>query len=149
MRPTGPGSSCPTARSSVGSSPSRRGPRSGPGCARCPVWRWCSRSTIPGGCGAISSTRPHVLDELPLQIRMWVCPACQVPHDRDFNAAKVILAAGRAERLNACGARVRPQLVAAVGVETGSAPTAGLQSGEHVNRSPSRAHTRGQVAAVT
>ncbi len=66
----------------------------------------------------------HVLDELPLQIRTWVCPACQVPHDRDFNAAKVILAAGRAESLNACGARVRPQLVAAVGVETGSTPTA-------------------------
>ena len=31
---------------------------SGPGCARCPVWRWCSRSTIRGGRGATSSTRP-------------------------------------------------------------------------------------------
>ena len=49
-----------------------------------------------------------VLDELPLQIRRWTCPACWVGHDRDYNAAKIILAAGRAERLNACGAPVSP-----------------------------------------
>lgn len=66
----------------------------------------------------------HRLDELPLQIRTWTCPSCQATHDRDHNAAKIILAAGRAERLNDCGARVRPQPVAAVGVETGSTPTA-------------------------
>ncbi len=66
----------------------------------------------------------HRLDELPLQIRTWTCPSCQAVHDRDHNAAKIILAAGRAERLNDCGARVRPQPVAAVGVETGSTPTA-------------------------
>ena len=47
-----------------------------------------------------------------------------VAHDRDHNAAKVILAAGRAERLNDCGARVRPQPVGAVGDEAGSTPTA-------------------------
>jgi putative transposase len=40
----------------------------------------------------------HVLDELPLPVRQWTCPACRAVHDRDHNAAKVILAAGRAER---------------------------------------------------
>jgi transposase len=64
------------------------------------------------------------LAELPLQIRQWTCPACHVVHDRDHNAAKIILAAGRAERLNACGARVSPQPIAAVSVEAGSTPTA-------------------------
>ena len=80
-------------------------------------WLASSKTCSTPGCG-------HRLDELPLQIRTWVCPSCQVIHDRDHNAAKVILAAGRAERLNAYGARVSPQPVAAVGVETGSTPTA-------------------------
>lgn len=80
-------------------------------------WLASSKTCSAPGCG-------HVLDELPLQVRTWVCPSCQVTHDRDHNAAKVILAAGRAERLNACGARVGPQPVAAVGVEAGSNPTA-------------------------
>ena len=31
---------------------------SGAGWPRCPVWRWCSRSTILVGLGATSSTRP-------------------------------------------------------------------------------------------
>jgi putative transposase len=77
------------------------------------VSRWLASSKTCSACG-------HRLDELPLQIRSWQCPSCQVVHDRDHNAANVILAAGRAERLNACGARVRPQPVAAVGVEAGS-----------------------------
>jgi len=81
------------------------------------VSRWLASSKTCAACG-------YRLDELPLQIRVWQCPSCQVVHDRDHNAANVILAAGRAERLNACGARVRPQPVAAVGVEAGSTPTA-------------------------
>jgi putative transposase len=81
------------------------------------VSRWLASSKTCAACG-------HRLDELPLHIRSWVCPSCQTVHDRDHNAANVILAAGRAERLNACGARVRPQPVAAVGVEAGSTPTA-------------------------
>src|SRR5277367_5887333 len=81
------------------------------------VSRWLASSKTCSGCG-------HRLHELPLQVRTWTCPACQAVHDRDHNAAKVILAAGRAERLNDCGARVRPQPVAAVGVEAGSTPTA-------------------------
>jgi putative transposase len=80
------------------------------------VSRWLASSKTCADCG-------HRLDELPLQIRTWTCPSCQTVHDRDHNAANVILAAGRAERLNACGTRVRPQPVAAVGVEAGSTPT--------------------------
>ena len=61
------------------------------------VSRWLASSKTCSACG-------HRLDELPLQIRQWTCPSCGAVHDSDHNAAKVILAAGRAERLNACGA---------------------------------------------
>ena len=80
------------------------------------VSRWLASSKTCSACG-------HRVKELPLQIRQWTC-RCGVVHDRDYNAAKVILAAGRAERLNACGARIRPQPVAAMGVEAGSTPPA-------------------------
>ena len=36
----------------------------------------------------------HVLDELPLDIREWDCPACNAHHDRDENAAKNIRSQG-------------------------------------------------------
>lgn len=39
--------------------------------------------------------------KLALAQRRWYC-ACGIRHDRDLAAAQVILAAGRAERLNAC-----------------------------------------------
>ena len=82
------------------------------------VSRWLASSKTCSGCG-------HRLDELPLQLRTWTCPACRVVHDRDHNAAKVILAAGRAERLNACGARVSPSTTRkARSDEAGSTPTA-------------------------
>jgi putative transposase len=57
------------------------------------VSHWLASSKTCSACG-------HRIDELPLQVRTWTCP-CGVVHDRDHNAAKVILAAGRAERLNA------------------------------------------------
>jgi putative transposase len=65
----------------------------------------------------------RVADEMPLSIRSWSCP-CGAVHDRDHNAAKNILAAGRAERLNACGAGVSPPLGVAVGDEAGTTPDA-------------------------
>ena len=43
-----------------------------------------------------------------LQVRRWQCRACRAVHDRDVNAARNILAAGRAERQNACGGTVSP-----------------------------------------
>ncbi|MFE5586770.1 RNA-guided endonuclease InsQ/TnpB family protein [Kitasatospora sp. NPDC056531] len=46
----------------------------------------------------------------PLTVREWICGGCATVHDRDVNAACNILAAGRADRLNACGAKVRPGL---------------------------------------
>ncbi len=94
------------------------------------VSRWLASSKTCSVCG-------HRLDELALQIRRWTCPACRTVHDRDHNAAKVILAAGRAERLNAShergrdrasgpgGAPVSPSTTRkARGDEAGSTPTA-------------------------
>jgi putative transposase len=56
----------------------------------------------------------------PLSVRIWACAACGTVHDRDVNAARNILAAGRADRLNACGGDVRPPFAVAVAGETGS-----------------------------
>ncbi|MGW3097081.1 RNA-guided endonuclease InsQ/TnpB family protein [Streptomyces sp. NPDC001102] len=63
----------------------------------------------------------------PLQIREWTCGACGAAHDRDHNAARNVLfegrrivAAGRAETPNACGAPVRRAHVPAQRGETGS-----------------------------
>ena len=64
------------------------------------VSRWLASSKTCSACG-------HQLDELQLQIREWCCPSCGAVHDRDHNAAKVILAAGRAERINASHASGR------------------------------------------
>jgi len=81
------------------------------------VSRWLASSKACSACG-------HQLDELPLQIRTWTC-RCGVVHDRDYNAAKVILAAGRAERQNAGRAPVRPPSTReARDDEAGSTPTA-------------------------
>jgi IS605 OrfB family transposase len=62
--------------------------------------RWFPSSKLCSACGAVAGS-------MPLNVRSWACP-CGAVHDRDVNAAKNILAAGRAERLNACGGTVRP-----------------------------------------
>jgi len=80
------------------------------------VSRWLPSSKTCSGCG-------HVADAMPLRIREWACLACGEAHDRDHNAARNILAAGRAERGNACGALVRPSTEEARGDETGSSQT--------------------------
>jgi putative transposase len=68
--------------------------------------RWYPSSKTCSHCG-------HLLSELKLSTRHWTCPGCRTRHDRDINAAKNILAAGRAvarERPgDACGAGVSRQ----------------------------------------
>ena len=56
----------------------------------------------------------------PLSVRMWTCRACGTVHDRDVNAARNIVTAGRAGTLNACGGTVRPGLAPAGPGETGT-----------------------------
>ncbi|MET7459389.1 transposase [Nonomuraea sp. NPDC005501] len=74
--------------------------------------RWFPSSKLCSACGTIAAS-------MPLSVRSWIC-ACGAAHDRDVNAAINILAAGRADRLNACGDPVRPpHAVARVG-EAGS-----------------------------
>ncbi|WP_203794617.1 RNA-guided endonuclease InsQ/TnpB family protein, partial [Actinoplanes derwentensis] len=68
--------------------------------------RWYPSSKTCSTCG-------HLLPKLDLSTRAWTCPACRTRHDRDINAAKNILAAGRAvageQPGDACGADVRQQ----------------------------------------
>lgn len=57
------------------------------------------------------STCGNVLKELPLSVREWTCPECDTTHDRDINAAiNIMVAAGLAETVNACGEVVNRQL---------------------------------------
>jgi len=48
----------------------------------------------------------HVIDHLPLNQRIWVCPGCKMIHDRDENAAKTIHKAG-GHLVTARGGKVR------------------------------------------
>lgn len=59
--------------------------------------RWYPSSKTCSSCG-------RLLAQLKLDTRHWTCPSCRTRHDRDINAAKNILAAGRA--VSACGADV-------------------------------------------
>nr|WP_017975398.1 RNA-guided endonuclease TnpB family protein [Actinopolyspora halophila] len=53
------------------------------------VDRWYPSSKTCSACGLL-------LNHLKLSVRHWTCPDCGTRHDRDHNAAKNILAAGRA-----------------------------------------------------
>jgi transposase len=53
-------------------------------------------------------------------VRTWACAACGTVHDRDVNAARNILAAGRADKSNACGGQVRPASLLAPAREAGT-----------------------------
>ena len=63
------------------------------------VDRFFPSSKLCSACGTLQ-------EKMPLNVRTWTCD-CGTTHDRDVNAAKNLLAAGRA--VAACGAGVRPQ----------------------------------------
>ena len=77
------------------------------------VGRFEPTSQVCSACGVKDGPKP-------LAVRVWVCSSCGAVHDRDINAARNILAAGRADRLNACGAGVRPPSLVAAGAEAGT-----------------------------
>ncbi|WP_017533601.1 RNA-guided endonuclease InsQ/TnpB family protein [Nocardiopsis alba] len=67
--------------------------------------RWFPSSKTCSECG-------YLLKKLALNTRAWTCPACRTRHDRDVNAAKNLLAAGRVaarDAGDACGAGVSRQ----------------------------------------
>ncbi|MEU8531259.1 RNA-guided endonuclease TnpB family protein [Streptomyces sp. NPDC048629] len=77
------------------------------------IGRFQPTSQVCSACGIKDGPKP-------LHVREWTCLACGTVHDRDINAARNILAAGRADRLNACGAPVRRASVPAQRREAGS-----------------------------
>ncbi len=77
------------------------------------IGRFEPTSQVCSACGVTDGPKP-------LSVRQWACAACGTVHDRDVNAARNILAAGRADRLNARGGDVRPGPAPAVAGEAGS-----------------------------
>jgi putative transposase len=81
--------------------------------------RWTPTSQTCSACGYRDGPKP-------LSVRAWVCPACGKVHDRDTNAARnILVAAGPAETLTACGGHVRPGATLAVASEAGTHRGAG------------------------
>ena len=68
------------------------------------IYRWEPTSQRCSACG-------HQDGKKPLSVRTWTCLVCGSAHDRDINAAKNTLAAGQAERLNACGVKSKSSLL--------------------------------------
>jgi transposase len=83
------------------------------GCEFQRIGRFVPTSQLCSACGARDGPKP-------LSVRTWRCAACGVVHDRDVNAARNILAAGRPDRLNACGGSVRPPVMVAAPCEAGT-----------------------------
>lgn len=77
------------------------------------VGRFEPTSQVCSACGVNDGPKP-------LSVRTWTCAACGAVHDRDVNAARNIVTAGRAGTLNACGDGVRPGLALATVGETGT-----------------------------
>jgi putative transposase len=77
------------------------------------IGRFEPTSQVCSACGVKDGPKP-------LAVREWQCGACGTVHDRDVNAAKNILAAGQADRLNASGGSVRPGSGPAAAAERGT-----------------------------
>jgi putative transposase len=81
------------------------------------IGRWVPTSQTCSACGQRDGPKP-------LSVRIWTCGACGTTHDRDVNAARnilsILVAAGPAETLNACGGSVRPGTILAIAVEAGT-----------------------------
>ena len=70
-----------------------------------PVDRWFPSTRLCSQCGVIGARKP-------LGVREWTCPDCGAHLDRDYNAAvNILVAAGLADTINACGGDVRPKLM--------------------------------------
>ncbi|WP_460806459.1 RNA-guided endonuclease InsQ/TnpB family protein [Micromonospora zhanjiangensis] len=78
--------------------------------------RFAPTSQTCSTCGRLDGPKP-------LSVRSWACP-CGAVHDRDVNAAINVLAQGRWDNSNACGAQVRPDPVPAPRREAGIHPDA-------------------------
>ncbi|MEV4482468.1 RNA-guided endonuclease InsQ/TnpB family protein [Micromonospora coxensis] len=78
------------------------------------VNRFAPTSQTCSTCGRIDGPKP-------LSVRSWTCP-CGAVHDRDVNAAINVLAQGRWDNSNACGAQIRPASVPAPRREAGIDP---------------------------
>jgi putative transposase len=77
------------------------------------IGRFEPTSQVCSACGVKDGSKP-------LSVRIWACAACGTVHDRDVNAARNILAAGRADKPNACGGQVRPAALLAPAGEAGT-----------------------------
>jgi putative transposase len=77
------------------------------------IGRFEPTSQVCSACGVKDGPKP-------LSVREWTCGACGAVHDRDVNAARNIVTAGRAGTLNACGGTVRPGLAPARPGEPGT-----------------------------
>jgi len=77
------------------------------------IGRFEPTSQVCSACGVKDGPKP-------LSVRAWTCAVCGTVHDRDVNAARNILAAGRADNPNACRGDVRPGHVLAVAGEAGT-----------------------------
>jgi putative transposase len=90
--------------------------------------RFAPTSQTCSACGRLDGPKP-------LNVRSWTCP-CGAVHDRDVNAALNVLAQGRWDNSNACGAQVRPALAPAPREETGIHPDAARCSARSVEGTP-------------
>jgi putative transposase len=82
------------------------------------VGRWTPTSQTCSACGYRDGPKR-------LSVRAWACRACGAVHDRDVNAARnILVAAGLAETLTACGDHVRPRATLAMASEAGTHPGA-------------------------